>query len=139
MADVFSRSKRSEVMSRIRSRGNQSTEVAFVGVWRRHGISGWRRNYPLFGRPDFVFPKAKIAVFVDGCFWHGCPAHFRPPKTNRRFWQNKIAKNIARDRAVSRRLRRQGWHVFRFWEHDIKQKTIARKLGRLRNLLSQTK
>jgi DNA mismatch endonuclease, patch repair protein len=75
MPDVFSRTKRSQVMSRIRASGNRDTELRMVELFRRGGISGWRRNARVFGKPDFVFPRDKIAVFVDGCFWHrhtGC-------------------------------------------------------------------
>ena len=70
MADVFTQAKRSEVMSRIRSRGNRDTELALAKLFRRHGITGWRRNQHVFGKPDFIFPKLHMAVFVDGCFWH---------------------------------------------------------------------
>ena len=98
MADVFSKTKRSEVMSRIRGRGNKDTEVALAKVFRRHKINGWRRNQKVFGKPDFIFPKLRLAVFVDGCFWHGCPKHGHKPKGNAAFWKNKFARNIARDR-----------------------------------------
>ena len=84
MADVFSKRKRSEVTSRIRGRGNKDTELALAMLMRRHRISGWRRNQNVFGKPDFVFRKLKLAVFVDECFWHGCPKHCNPMK-----WLNK--------------------------------------------------
>jgi DNA mismatch endonuclease (patch repair protein) len=77
--DVFTKAKRSEVMSKIRGRGNRSTELEMVKLFRRHGITGWRRNQPVFGKPDFIFRRHKVAVFVDGCFWHGCPKHGRKP------------------------------------------------------------
>ena len=101
MRDIFSKAKRSEVMSRIRSRGNKGTELALAQIFRRHGITGWRRNQPLFGRPDFVFRSSRTAVFVDGCFWHACPRHATWPKGNRRFWRQKFARNTARDRLVT--------------------------------------
>ncbi|MGI9298651.1 MAG: very short patch repair endonuclease [Gammaproteobacteria bacterium] len=135
MADVFDKEKRSWLMGRVKSRGNRSTERAFAAILRRRRIAGWRRGWPLLGSPDFVFPAARAAVFVDGCFWHGCPIHGTTPKTNRRFWREKIARNIARDKKVSRCLRRDGWHVFRFWEHDLKKKIVLRKLGRLRRIV----
>jgi DNA mismatch endonuclease (patch repair protein) len=102
MADVFSKTKRSDVMSRIRSHGNKETELALIAFLRLHGITGWRRRQPLFGKPDFVFREARVAVFVDGCFWHGCPRHGTRPKTNAGFWNEKIRRNIARDRLVNR-------------------------------------
>lgn len=69
-----------------------------------------------------MFPAARVVVFVDGCFWHGCPLHFQQPETNAGFWKDKIRKNILRDRKVVRRLTDEGWTVLRFWEHDIKER-----------------
>ena len=120
MTDVFSKRKRSLVMSGIRSRGNRSTEMRLISLLRENGISGWRRGYPLVGKPDFVFPKVKQAVFVDGCFWHGCPAHYREPRGNAAFWREKIARNRQRDKSVGRELRRRGWKVLRIWEHELR-------------------
>lgn len=119
MADVFTKAKRSEVMSKIRGKGNKATEIALAKLFRANGITGWRRHYPITGRPDFAFPKQKLAVFVDGCFWHGCPKHSVEPKGNRDFWIKKLAANKARDRRVNRLLRSQGWKVQRIWEHQI--------------------
>ena len=119
MPDVFTKAKRSEVMSRIRGRGNEETEVALAKLLRRHGITGWRRNQKIFGKPDFVFRKARLAVFVDGCFWHACPKHSNIPASNRAFWKQKLAANQFRDRQVNRTLRKNGWRVVRIWEHDL--------------------
>lgn len=121
MADVFTRTKRSEVMSRIRGRGNLSTEMRMIALMREHGIKGWRRHRPLPGRPDFVFIQERIALFVDGCFWHGCPVHHVAPRTAISFWRKKIEGNRARDRRNSRELRRRGWQVIRVWEHELKK------------------
>jgi DNA mismatch endonuclease (patch repair protein) len=121
MSDVFSKAKRSEVMASIRSRGNKDTELALMRLFRRHGVTGWRRHQPVFGRPDFVFPKARVAVFVDGCFWHGCPKHSTVPATHRAFWKRKFTANRLRDRLVNRTLRRKGWRVVRIWEHDLRK------------------
>jgi DNA mismatch endonuclease (patch repair protein) len=71
-------------------------------------------------KPDFVFTKFKFAVFVDGCFWHGCPKHATNPKNNRAFWQRKLAGNKTRDRLVNRALRRAGWRVVRIWECELR-------------------
>ena len=133
MTDVFTPEKRSEIMSRVRSSGNRSTELAFVGILRAEKITGWRRNFKLFGRPDFVFPRAGVAVFLDGCFWHGCPRHCRIPKARRKYWREKIARNRRRDRAVSRALRAGGWRVMRVWECRLKSPAAA--LRRLRKML----
>lgn len=118
--DVFTKEKRSEVMSKIRGKGNKATELAMAKLFRANGITGWRRHYPITGKPDFAFPKEKLVVFVDGCFWHGCPKHATQPKGNRRFWAEKLEANKARDRKVNRELRAKGWRVLRVWEHDLK-------------------
>jgi DNA mismatch endonuclease (patch repair protein) len=121
MADVFTRRKRSEVMSNIRGRGNLSTEMRMITLMRRHGIKGWRRHYRLPGRPDFVFLKERVVVFVDGCFWHGCPIHHVEPRTAATFWRTKINGNRLRDIRNNRELRRLGWYVVRLWEHSFKK------------------
>lgn len=167
MPDVFSKAKRSEVMSRIRSRGNKDTELRLRAVFRVHGITGWRRQvavrFQVSGsksqvsagrervknlkpetsnlkqtksvRPDFVFRAQKLAVFVDGCFWHGCPQHFTRPKSRQKFWHAKIARNQARDAEVTKVLRKAGWRVLRLWEHELAVKREKRLLARLRRLL----
>lgn len=135
MTDVFTKAKRSEVMSRVRSRGNKDTELAMAKLLRRHGITGWRRNQPVFGKPDFVFPKFKLAVFVDGCFWHGCPKHATKPANNRAFWQRKLAGNKKRDALVTRTLRRAGWRVLRVWEHELAKKNEAQLVRRIQRAL----
>ena len=132
MTDVFTERKRSEVMSLIRSRGNKDTELRLIQVFRKNGITGWQRNRGLFGKPDFVFPKLKLAVFVDGCFWHGCPVHGTKPKTNAAFWRKKIFTSQTRDRLVTRTLRTRGWRVLRIWEHELRRKNEHRLFGRLR-------
>ena len=137
MTDVFTKSKRSEVMSRIRGRGNKDTEVALAKLLRANGITGWRRHQPVFGKPDFIFRKVRLAVFVDGCFWHGCPRHASIPKSNGAFWRRKLAANKARDRLVTRTLRARGWHVLRIWEHELARKNEARLMRRVRDALVQ--
>lgn len=131
MADVFSKEKRSQVMSRIRSRGNRKTEIALLNLMRTNGIAGWRRHYPILGKPDFVFKGLRLAIFVDGCFWHRCPRCALNPATNRKFWEAKLAANRERDRTVNRLLRQQGWRVLRIWEHSLKRPGAV-----LRRLLS---
>jgi DNA mismatch endonuclease (patch repair protein) len=183
MPDVFTKKKRSEVMGRIRSRGNKDTELALMKLLRREGITGWRRHVavkidgehrtsnaeqrkskknaaegkmrrskslvrcsmlnvrgsacaPRRVRPDFVFPKLRLAVFVDGCFWHGCPVHATRPKGNAQFWKKKLERNVARDREVNAALRRAGWRVLRIWEHELARKNGARLLRRLRRAVT---
>lgn len=83
--DTFSRQKRSWIMAQVKSSGNRSTEAGLAAVMRERRITGWRRKYPLYGKPDFVFPKNRVVVFVDGCFWHGHPQKCRMPKANRAY------------------------------------------------------
>jgi DNA mismatch endonuclease (patch repair protein) len=117
---LICKSKRSWLMSRIRGKGNERTEVVLAKLMRKAGIRGWRRHLPIPGRPDFAFRKQKVALFVDGCFWHGCPRCFRLPKQNRAFWRAKIEGNRRRDRSVNGRLRRLGWKVIRIRECRLK-------------------
>jgi DNA mismatch endonuclease (patch repair protein) len=161
MADVFSKAKRSEVMSRIRSRGNRDTELALARLLRANGITGWRRHalvrvasdkwqvsrkarasvlshdtrhLSLTVRPDFVFLKSRTAVFVDGCFWHGCPRHATKPANNRAFWKKKLAGNKTRDRRVNRTLRRAGWRVIRIWECELRNaERILKRISKVLN------
>lgn len=137
MADVFTTRKRSDIMSRIRSRGNRATEIRLIAVLKAHGITGWRRNWPLFGHPDIVFPKQRIAIFVDGCFWHCCPIHRTRPATNRAFWDKKLARNVVRDRLVARELKAAGWRVIRIWQHELRRNVQHKCLQRVRKLLGR--
>lgn len=134
MADVHTAGIRSFNMSRIRCKGNQKTEIRLAMLLRKAGIRGWRRHLPIPGRPDFAFRKQKVAVFVDGCFWHGCPKCFRLPKQNRVFWWAKIGGNRRRDRSVNGRLRRLGWKVIRIRECQLKHSD--RVVARIKNALT---
>ena len=125
--DTISRQKRSWIMAQVKSSGNSSTETKLIAVLRENGITGWRRTYALLGKPDFVFPRARVAVFVDGCFWHGHPRKCRMPQANRAYWEQKIGRNVARDRRVKRTLQEEGWKVIRIWEDSVqKPSTVAR-------------
>ena len=124
MADVFSKKKRSELMSHIRGRNNKGTELVLATLLRKNRITGWRRHSPLPGTPDFAIRDSRLAIFVDGCFWHGCARCTRnlTPATNRKYWSKKIVANKKRDRRADRTLRVGGWHVLRIWEHDLKNR-----------------
>lgn len=135
MPDVFTSEKRSEVMSRIKSRGNARTELALICFFRRNGFHGWRRHQKLVGTPDFVFARARVAVFVDGCFWHGCKKHFNRPMNNRDFWDQKIAANRERDLRVNRELKVRGWRVVRIWEHELAEANLGRLRAKVRRML----
>src|SRR5690242_11731450 len=117
MADIWSKQKRSQVMSLIRSHGNKATELRLIEIFRTHNLTGWRRKQKLPGRPDFVLRKKRVCVFVDGCFWHGCPKCYQSPKSNSMFWEAKINANRTRDRMVNRDLCKAGWRVVRLWQH----------------------
>lgn len=132
MTDVLTKRQRSVVMTKVRSAGNRSTELRFVEFLRRYKICGWRRSQPLFGKPDFVFRAARVCVFVDGCFWHGCPRCYRRPESNREYWDVKLRRNRARDRVVRRTLTAAGWTVVRVWEHELKienERRLAARIG----------
>lgn len=136
MADIWSKEKRSEVMSLIRSSGNKATELRLISVFREFGITGWRRKQKLPGSPDFIFKSKGVVFFVDGCFWHGCPKHFTYPTTNRNFWRKKLDRNIVRDKQVNRELRKHGWRVLRIWQHELTKQNEPRLLDRLRRMLA---
>lgn len=129
MADVFSPAKRSEIMGRVKSRGNRATELRLISILRDHKITGWRRRAKVFGNPDFVFRKAHLAVFVDGCFWHGCPVHGSIPVNNREFWAAKLERNLRRDEIVSKTLSEKGWRILRIWQHELRNsKQVAQQV-----------
>lgn len=136
MTDVFSKAKRSQVMSNIRGKGNKETELLLASIFREHKITGWRRHQSVFGKPDFLFRGLRVCVFVDGCFWHGCPKCYMRPKSNQIFWDGKAAANRARDKLVNRELKREGWHVLRIWEHELKVSNRATLLRKLRMFLT---
>ena len=122
-------------MAAIRSRGNRNTELRFADILRRNGIRGWRRHQKLPGSPDFIFRKAGLAIFVDGCFWHGCPTHGHRPRSNQRYWHPKLERTKARDLAYTKLLRRKGWLVLRIWEHELPSETKI--VTRCKNALRQ--
>jgi DNA mismatch endonuclease (patch repair protein) len=149
MADIYTRAERSALMAKVRGRGNLTTEEALAKVLRAQGWSGWRRQRSIGGmsaagerfqvRPDFVFAARRLAVFVDGCFWHGCPQHGTRPQGNSAFWRAKFRRNQARDRRDARRLRREGWQVLRLWEHELRAKARPGLLVKLRKVFSRAR
>lgn len=131
MPDVYDKATRSAVMSKVRSKGNKSTELRLIEVFHEYGITGWRRNYLVKGHPDFVFIKRQIAVFVDGCFWHGHDCRNTRPKENEDFWAAKRERNMKRDREVTANFERRGWTVIRVWECELKKKNLSELLLKL--------
>ena len=120
MTDVLTPEQRKRNMSRIRGK-NTSPELKLRKMLWESGLRGYRVHYKLPGKPDIVFTRKKVVVFVDGCFWHKCPVCFRPPETNAEFWNEKLQKNVERDLKVTKELEDLGWTVLRFWEHEVKK------------------
>jgi DNA mismatch endonuclease, patch repair protein len=131
MADVFNKEERSEIMRKVKSSGNKSTELKLIAIFKELNLTGWRRNYKTKGHPDFVFLKKKIAIFADGCFWHGHDCRNTKPSQNKIYWDKKIARNKARDAEITKLFEQRGWRVFRFWECEIKQGANNKKIKKL--------
>lgn len=127
MADVFSKEARSEIMRQVKSARNKSTELKLIAFFKADGVKGWRRNYKLFGKPDFVFPAKKLAIFVDGCFWHGHDCRNTTPKDNADYWDKKRERNRTRDQEVTQALQEKGWRVVRIWECELKKEALLRE------------
>ncbi|MCC5786732.1 MAG: DNA mismatch endonuclease Vsr [Phycisphaerales bacterium] len=131
MADTLTPEQRSRCMSKVRSK-NTAPERLVAAELRARGIRCRRHAKNLPGAPDFVVTRAKIAIFVHGCWWHAhnCPRGSRTPKTNRRYWSQKIARNVTRDRRAARELRAQGWSVWTIWECRLKGRGVPPRLLR---------
>jgi len=137
MADVFSKVERSEIMKRVKSSGNKSTEVALIRYFNTHHITGWRRHYDVKGHPDFVFLKERIAIFVDGCFWHGHDCRNTRPSDNADYWEKKRQRNIQHDRVITNLFIDRNWTVIRIWECELKKKNQNILDEKLRTLVSE--
>ena len=133
MTDIVDKATRSRYMAAVKSRGNLSTETLMVSLLRKNRFKGWRRHYPIPGTPDFCWPRQRVALFVDGCFWHGCPRCYQVPKSHVAYWRRKASMNRKRDKRVDRALRRENWSVIRVWECRLDRKgTISRIERKLR-------
>ncbi len=130
VTDVMTSEQRSRCMSRIRGSDTKPEMSVRRALWRC-GLR-FRTKTRLPGRPDIVFPTERIAVFVDGCFWHCCPEHQIQPSTNAVFWKNKLLSNVERDRRTMQLLAAEGWIVLRFWEHDVDRgvETVVQRIHR---------
>ena len=122
MTDVLTKKQRSYNMSRIRGQ-NTLPELIVRKILSSNNIRGYRLDSIICGKPDIVFTKYKIAIFIDGCFWHKCPICFKMPKQNKKFWSTKINRNAERDNEVNKQLKREGWTVIRLWEHLLIKNT----------------
>lgn len=122
MTDIFDNEKRSYIMSKVRPKNNKSTELELIKIFKENNITGWKRNYPAKGHPDFVFLDKKIAIFVDGCFWHGHDCRNTRPSDNAEYWRKKRERNIKHDKEVTALFEQRGWTVIRIWECELKKK-----------------
>ena len=129
VTDFVSKDKRSKIMRAIRSKGNETTEIALIRLFRENKIVGWRRNFKLQGKPDFVFPNSDLVVFVDGCFWHGHTCLKPRDSLKKGFWKEKIERNKERDKLVNKELRKDGWKIIRIWECEIEKNKYSKKLA----------
>ena len=131
MADVVDSVTRSRMMSGIRGRNTKPEILLRKAIWGEGFRYSLKSRLP--GRPDVVLTRFKIAIFVDGCFWHRCPVHYKSPAGNQEFWTKKIEGNVARDLRNTKALKEQGWVVLRFWEHDVEKRlpVVLRKILRL--------
>lgn len=135
MADVFSKDKRSQIMKSVKSSGNKSTEEKLVSYFKENRIVGWKRHYNVKGHPDFVFLDKKIAIFVDGCFWHGHDCRNTRPSDNAEYWNKKRQKNRAHDKEVTELFLKRGWNVIRIWECELQKKNKNILNDKLRPLM----
>ncbi len=118
--DTVDKPTRSRTMRAVKSKGNRSTEARLRALLARRGVRGWKvQAAQVRGSPDFIFPSERVAIFVDGCFWHGCPRCYRRPSSSRTYWDAKVQRTITRDNRNRARLRREGWSVLRLWEHAL--------------------
>lgn len=118
MADIMSKESRSKTMSAIRAQ-SKLENIFSKSLWKR-GLRFRKNVRKLKGTPDIAIQKYKIVIFVDSCFWHGCPLHFKRPKSNQEFWDNKIARNKERDKEIDAYYIEKGWNVKHIWEHEIR-------------------
>ena len=135
MTDVFDKEKRSDIMKHVRSKGNKTTELRMIEVFKALGITGWRRHYQVKGHPDFVFLQKRVAVFVDGCFWHGHDCRNTRPSDNAVYWDKKRQRNIEHDKIVTDMFEKRGWTVIRIWECELKKKNTDKLNQKLLCLL----
>lgn len=130
MTDKFSRKIRSKIMSRIRGKNTRPELILRRELHRRGYRYSLRYRFKeIKCTPDIVMVSRKICIFVDGCFWHGCPKCYKEPKSNKRYWIHKIKRNKDRDKEQTKYLRKHGWKVVRIWEHEIIHKSYTIKLS----------
>ncbi len=120
MVDIFSKKKRSEIMSKVRNKDSKIEVTLRKALWKE-GFRYRKNVTSRFGKPDIVLSKYKTVIFIDSCFWHGCKKHGSMPQTRKAFWAKKILRNKERDKEVNRHYRKQRWSSIRVWEHEIRK------------------
>lgn len=135
MADIFDKETRSSIMQKVSSNGNKSTELRLIKAFQEYGITGWNRHYNVKGHPDFVFLKKRVAIFVDGCFWHGHDCRNTHPKDNQEYWQKKRERNMRHDKEVTALFKNRGWTVLRIWECELKKKNIDATIQKINSYI----
>ena len=135
MTDIFSKKKRSEIMSKVRSKDSK-IEIKFRKALWKEGFRYRKNSTKYFGKPDLVLPKYKTVIFIDSCFWHSCKKHGTIPATRKKFWTEKLEKNRQRDKEVNRYYKKEGWKNFRVWEHQL-QKDFEKTVEKIINFLTR--
>lgn len=137
MSDVFNKEKRSQIMRAVKSRDTKSTEKTLLNLFKENGVTGWRRTYDVKGHPDFVFLKQRVAIFVDGCFWHGHDCRNTRPSDNAEYWQKKRERNIRHDKEVTKIFEKRGWTVLRIWECELQKNHREKTLKKILSAINQ--
>jgi DNA mismatch endonuclease (patch repair protein) len=132
MADQFDKETRSWIMSRVKGKDTAPEIAVRSALWAK-GYR-YRVHYPRPWKPDIAFSGKKVAVFIDGCFWHGCPKHYTCPESHKKFWREKVRRNMERDKRYTREMRARGWKVIRLWEHDV-NKDLRRCIRKIEKLV----
>lgn len=135
MGDAFSKEDRSAIMRSVKSKNTKSTELTMIKLFKENHITGWRHNYNVKGHPDFVFLNKKVAIFVDGCFWHGHDCRNTRPSENSEYWAKKRERNVRHDKEINILFQKRGWTVLRIWECELKKKNQANTLKRIKSVL----
>jgi len=135
MPDIFTPEQRSKIMSKIKTMDTGIEKILRSALWFRG--HRYRVQYGIEGKPDIAFPKQKIAIFCDGCYWHGCPKCRKIPESNKEFWLKKFEINKKRAVKVNKLLKEKGWIILRFWGHEIKQK-LEEVVLKIESILQET-
>ena len=136
MSDVFDKNSRSEIMRAVKSKDTKSTELVLISMFKENGITGWRHSYNVKGHPDFVFLDKRIAIFVDGCFWHGHDCRNTRPADHAEYWAKKRERNIQRDKEATKAFEDRGWTVIRIWECELQRKNRKNTLDKLLSVIN---